>query len=170
MRARRFWNPSCGYQERRSLRMKIYNTAISEGLYGVFLCTPSPRALLQPSPLPPPTLAHSPQHSSQWLVRFICLDHLCCHVQGGCLPDFREGVQLQSALIIDATGVVGHALLKDMLKTKNFDRVGEYGRQVTPADKIPQDYASKLQQKVIDPARLEEGCLSEGNWDVVFIT
>ena len=82
----------------------------------------------------------------------------------------REDVPVQSALLIDATGVVGHHLLLELLKTKNFNRVGEYGRQVTPAADIPTEFASKLQQKVIDPTRLREAGLNEGNWDVVFIT
>ncbi len=51
--------------------------------------------------------------------------------------------------------------------SKDYTRVGEYGRRVT------QDIAEgkeKLEQKVINFEKLEEAGLKDGKWDVVFIT
>lgn len=72
-----------------------------------------------------------------------------------------------SALIIGATGGTGQHVLKEILASKDFTRVGEYGRRVT------QDVGEgkgKLEQKIIDFEKLGESGLKEGRWDVVFIT
>jgi oxidoreductase len=73
----------------------------------------------------------------------------------------------QSALIVGATGQVGGYLLKELLASSHFTRVGEFGRRVTqdvPAGK------EKLEQKKIDFEKLDEAGLKDGKWDVVFIT
>lgn len=75
----------------------------------------------------------------------------------------------KSALIIGATGATGKHLLKELLASNDFSRVGEYGRRVTPADQLG-GASSKLEQKVIDFEKIEEAGLKDGKWDVVFIT
>jgi len=75
----------------------------------------------------------------------------------------------KSALIIGATGATGKHLLRDLLASKDFTRVGEYGRRVTPAEQLGGTQA-KLEQKVIDFERVQDAGLKEGKWDVVFIT
>lgn len=67
-----------------------------------------------------------------------------------------------SALVIGATGGTGQHILKHILASKDFSRVGEYGRRVT------QDVGegkAKLEQKVIDFEKLGEYGLKEGRWD-----
>lgn len=73
----------------------------------------------------------------------------------------------KSALIIGATGGTGQHVLKQLLASKDFTRVGEYGRRVT--QNITEG-KEKLEQKTIDFEKLEEADLKEGKWDVVFIT
>jgi len=75
----------------------------------------------------------------------------------------------QSALLIGATGGTGKHLLRELLASPHFMRVGEFGRRVTPKEQLPSG-ADKLQQKVIDFEKLDEAGLKEGNWDVVLIT
>lgn len=73
----------------------------------------------------------------------------------------------KSALIIGATGATGKHVLKQLLASKDYTRVGEYGRRVT------QDITEgkeKLEQKAIDFEKLEEAGLKEGKWDVVIVT
>ncbi len=73
----------------------------------------------------------------------------------------------KSALIIGATGATGQHVLKQLLVSKDYTRVGEFGRRVT------QDITEgkeKLEQKVINFEKLEEAGLKDGKWDVVFIT
>ncbi|KLO18044.1 hypothetical protein SCHPADRAFT_993847 [Schizopora paradoxa] len=72
-----------------------------------------------------------------------------------------------SALVLGATGGTGQHVLKEVLASKDFTRVGEYGRRVT--QDIVEGQA-KLEQKVIDFEKLGESGLKEGRWDVVFIT
>jgi len=70
-------------------------------------------------------------------------------------------------LLIGATGQVGRHLLKELLASEHFTRVGEYGRRVT------QDIAAgkaKLEQKVIDFEKIQPGEWAPSKWDVVFIT
>lgn len=75
----------------------------------------------------------------------------------------------KSAVIIGATGQVGRQVLKNLLASSEFTRVGEYGRRVTPADQITTG-KDKLEQKVIDFEKITESRLKEGKWDVVYIT
>ncbi|KAK7031537.1 hypothetical protein R3P38DRAFT_2619789 [Favolaschia claudopus] len=76
----------------------------------------------------------------------------------------------KSALILGSTGQVGGLLLKELLTTSTFTRVGEFGRRTTSLDALPAQGREKLQQKVIDFEKLDDAGLREGNWDVVFIT
>ena len=75
----------------------------------------------------------------------------------------------KSALIIGATGAVGKNLLRELVASSEFTRVGEYGRRVTPKDKLGEG-SSKLEQKAIDFEKLDEAGLKDGKWDVVFVT
>lgn len=76
-----------------------------------------------------------------------------------------------SALILGATGATGKHLLRSLLASNIFTRVGEYGRRVTPEDQVG-DYtkSGKLVQKTIDFEHVADAGLSEGEWDVVYIT
>lgn len=73
-----------------------------------------------------------------------------------------------TALILGATGATGKHLLREILSSDRFTRVGEFGRSLTAEEKLPVDH-SKLDQKVIDFEKLDSAGLSVGNWDVVFI-
>lgn len=73
-----------------------------------------------------------------------------------------------SALIIGATGATGKHLLREVLSSSKFSRVGEYGRRVTPTEGLPGK--EKLEQKTIDFENLGATDLRGGKWDVVFIT
>jgi len=64
---------------------------------------------------------------------------------------------------------VGKHLLKELLESPNYSRVGEYGRRVTPSDQITVG-KQKLEQKAINFDKLDEAGLKDGKWDVVFIT
>lgn len=75
----------------------------------------------------------------------------------------------KSALIIGATGQTGRALLRELLASPQFSRVGEYGRRVTPAEEITSG-KDKLEQKVVDFEKIDEAGLQTGRWDVVYIT
>ena len=75
----------------------------------------------------------------------------------------------KSALIIGATGAVGKNLLRELVASSEFTRVGEYGRRVTPKDKLGEG-SSKVEQKAIDFEKLDEAGLKDGKWDVVFVT
>ncbi|KAJ7460809.1 hypothetical protein FB451DRAFT_1341485 [Mycena latifolia] len=65
----------------------------------------------------------------------------------------------QTALILGATGQVGGHLLKELLASSHFTRVGEFGRRTT-----------SLEQRTIDFEKPEAAGLRDGKWDVVFIT
>ncbi|KAJ3532197.1 hypothetical protein NM688_g7457 [Phlebia brevispora] len=73
-----------------------------------------------------------------------------------------------SALIFGATGASGRYLLRELLQSDKFDRIGEYGRRVTPSADLPG--TEKLEQKVIDFENLDPTMIKKGKWDVVFIT
>ncbi|KZT36886.1 hypothetical protein SISSUDRAFT_1006916 [Sistotremastrum suecicum HHB10207 ss-3] len=83
----------------------------------------------------------------------------------------------KSALILGATGATGKWLLKDIIKSSEFSRVGELGRRVTDLSQVDasDEAKSKVIQQVIDfekigtPGDVGTAKLSEG-WDVVFIT
>jgi hypothetical protein len=77
----------------------------------------------------------------------------------------------QSALLIGATGATGQYVLKELLASSHFTRVGEYGRRVTSEDNLKVlTGKEKLEQKTIDFEKLDESGLKEGKWDVIFIT
>lgn len=71
-------------------------------------------------------------------------------------------------MIVGATGATGKHLLRELLASNKFTRVGEFGRRLTPVDDLPGK--EKLQQTVIDFEKLDEEKLKAGKWDVVFIT
>ncbi len=75
----------------------------------------------------------------------------------------------KSALIIGATGQTGQHLLKELLASDYFTRVGEYGRRVTDAKDIVAG-KDKLEQKVVDFEKIQPGEWKDGKWDVLFIT
>ncbi|TRM58749.1 hypothetical protein BD626DRAFT_573260 [Schizophyllum amplum] len=75
----------------------------------------------------------------------------------------------KTALIIGATGQTGGYLLKELLASPHFSKVGEYGRRVTAADALAEG-KGKLEQKTIDFENLSASGLKEGKWDVVYIT
>ena len=75
-----------------------------------------------------------------------------------------------SALIIGATGATGKHLLRELLQSPAFTRVGEYGRRVTPKGDL--SGTEKLEQQVIDFDNLDASAaaLKGGRWDVIFVT
>lgn len=75
-----------------------------------------------------------------------------------------------SALLFGATGATGKHLLRELLSSDVFSRVGEYGRSVTQQAKLPETGKSKLKQQTIDFENLDVPKFKQGNWDVVFIT
>lgn len=76
---------------------------------------------------------------------------------------------MQTALILGATGQVGRHILKELLNSPNYTRVGEFGRRVTPLDTAGLPNTHKLVQKVIDFEKPNEAGLADDKWDVVFI-
>ncbi|THG97068.1 hypothetical protein EW026_g4863 [Hermanssonia centrifuga] len=74
----------------------------------------------------------------------------------------------QSALILGATGATGKHLLKELISSSHFTKVGEYGRRVTPQSQIPA--TNKLEQKVIDFEAIDRTAFRDDRWDVIFIT
>ncbi len=61
-------------------------------------------------------------------------------------------------------------LLKELLLSPNYSRVGEYGRRVTPLDQLPQGVQDKLEQKTIDYDQINAAGLKDGKWDIVYLT
>lgn len=82
---------------------------------------------------------------------------------------FTDLIAPKSALILGATGQTGRMLLRELLASPQFTKVGEYGRNVTPASDISIG-KDKLEQKVINFDKIDEAGLAEGRWDVVYIT
>lgn len=76
----------------------------------------------------------------------------------------------QSALLIGATGATGKHVLRELLTSPHFTRVGEMGRRITAKEQLPRGSQGKLEQKVINFEKLEDAELQKGKWDVVFIT
>ncbi|KAF8347946.1 hypothetical protein F5887DRAFT_1060703 [Amanita rubescens] len=76
---------------------------------------------------------------------------------------------MPSALLLGATGQVGQNVLKELLASSHFTRVGEYGRRVTNLDTITSG-KEKLEQKTVDFEKIDQAGLKDGRWDVVFIT
>ncbi|KAK0501707.1 hypothetical protein EDD18DRAFT_1143988 [Armillaria luteobubalina] len=75
----------------------------------------------------------------------------------------------KTALIIGATGATGQYLLKELLTSSHFTKVGEYGRRLTDLSTLS-TCKDKLVQQAIDFEKLEESGIKDGKWDVVFIT
>ena len=74
-----------------------------------------------------------------------------------------------TALLLGATGATGKHVLREVVLSERWTRVGEYGRSVTPEAKLPSNH-DKLEQKIINFENLEVAGLKDGNWDVIFIT
>ncbi|KAK0202417.1 hypothetical protein DFS33DRAFT_1263641 [Desarmillaria ectypa] len=75
----------------------------------------------------------------------------------------------KTALIIGATGQTGQHLLKELLASSHYTKVGEYGRRLTDLSTLSTG-TDKLVQKAIDFEKLGESGIKDGKWDVVFIT
>ncbi|EJC99970.1 uncharacterized protein FOMMEDRAFT_170061 [Fomitiporia mediterranea MF3/22] len=75
-----------------------------------------------------------------------------------------------SALLLGATGAVGKHVLRELIASGEFTRVGEYGRRVTPIEHLGPNAQGKLEQKTVDFEKIEDAGLRDGKWDVVFIT
>jgi oxidoreductase len=75
----------------------------------------------------------------------------------------------KTALLIGATGQVGQHVLKELLASSEFTKVGEFGRRVTDLASLP-DNKDKLIQKKIDFEKLEDAGLKDEKWDVVYVT
>ncbi|KAF7309491.1 hypothetical protein MIND_00319900 [Mycena indigotica] len=73
-----------------------------------------------------------------------------------------------SALLLGATGQVGSCILKELLASPYFSKVGEFGRKTTDPDKLAVG-KEKLEQRTIDFENLDTSGLKDGKWDVVFI-
>ncbi len=71
-------------------------------------------------------------------------------------------------MILGATGATGKHLLKELISSSHFTKVGEYGRRVTPQSQIPA--TNKLEQKVIDFEAIDRTAFRDDRWDVIFIT
>jgi len=74
----------------------------------------------------------------------------------------------KSALIIGATGQTGRVLLRELLASNQFTKVGEYGRNITPTSDITTG-KEKLEQRIINFDKLDEAGLQDGRWDVVYL-
>ncbi|EIW75204.1 hypothetical protein CONPUDRAFT_132147 [Coniophora puteana RWD-64-598 SS2] len=76
----------------------------------------------------------------------------------------------KSALVLGATGATGKHLLRDVLASPEFTRVGEYGRRVTSSEAIAGLAGrEKLEQRTMDYEKLGESGLKGGRWDVVYV-
>jgi oxidoreductase len=76
-----------------------------------------------------------------------------------------------SALVVGATGAVGRHIFSLLLGSKDFTKVAEYGRRVTPQTELASQVPpNKLQQKTIDFEKIAEEGLQDGRFDVVVLT
>ncbi|KAJ7597575.1 hypothetical protein C8J56DRAFT_1011918 [Mycena floridula] len=75
----------------------------------------------------------------------------------------------KSALLLGATGATGQYLLKALLASPYWTRVGDYGRRVTDLKSLGGLGTQKLEQKTIDFENLGQSGLKDGKWDVVFV-
>ncbi|KAG0697934.1 hypothetical protein DFH29DRAFT_1082080 [Suillus ampliporus] len=75
----------------------------------------------------------------------------------------------KTALVLGASGATGRHLLRELLASDQWSKVGEYGRRVTPEADLPQNRGT-LEQKTIDFDNLDAAGLKDGRWDVVFVT
>ncbi len=73
----------------------------------------------------------------------------------------------KSALLLGATGQTGRHLLKELLASPQYSRVGEFGRRLTDLSTL--EGKEKLTQKTINFEKIEESGMKEDKWDVVFI-
>lgn len=79
----------------------------------------------------------------------------------------------RSALVIGATGAVGKHVLREVLASPQYTRVGEVGRRVTPIEQMSEikDAKEKLVQRTVDFEKITEGSqLKDEKWDDVYIT
>ncbi|KAI0296563.1 hypothetical protein B0F90DRAFT_1927204 [Multifurca ochricompacta] len=76
----------------------------------------------------------------------------------------------QSALLIGATGQTGRLLLRELLASPHFTRVGEAGRRLTSINELPADSRLKFEQTRVDFENIEAAGLKDGKWNVVFIS
>ncbi|KZO98292.1 hypothetical protein CALVIDRAFT_562215 [Calocera viscosa TUFC12733] len=76
----------------------------------------------------------------------------------------------KTALILGATGNAGSLLLRELLASPSFSKIGEYGRNVTHPDTLPEQGKEKLEQHRIDYENLSAAGLADQKWDVVFVT
>ena len=74
-----------------------------------------------------------------------------------------------TALVLGASGATGKHILREVLLSERFSKVGEYSRSVTAETKLPEASKSKLEQKTVDFENLDAPTFKQGNWDVVFI-
>ena len=76
---------------------------------------------------------------------------------------------MSSALVFGATGATGKHILSTVLGMKEYSKVGEFGRRITPLESLTGD-KGKLVQKTVDFDKIsEEAELKQHHWDVVFI-
>jgi oxidoreductase len=76
---------------------------------------------------------------------------------------------MSSAIVFGATGATGRHILSTVLGMKEYTKVGEFGRRITPAESLTGD-TSKLIQTTIDFENIaEEAELKRHHWDVVYI-
>lgn len=75
---------------------------------------------------------------------------------------------MSSALVFGATGATGKHILSNVLGMKEYTKVGEFGRRVTPLESIVGD-KSKLVQKTVDFEKIAEEPDLKQHWDVVYI-
>lgn len=74
----------------------------------------------------------------------------------------------KSALILGATGQTGQFLLKELLASPNYSRIGEFGRRLTDVNTLEAG-KDKLTQKAVNFEKLDESGIKDGKWDVVFV-
>jgi len=76
----------------------------------------------------------------------------------------------RTALIIGATGQVGQHVLLELLRSPTYTTVAEYGRRVTPLDKLPSEHTAKLVQKTVDFDKLNDDEWKSLKADTVLVT
>ncbi|KIY46729.1 hypothetical protein FISHEDRAFT_46667 [Fistulina hepatica ATCC 64428] len=76
---------------------------------------------------------------------------------------------MKTALILGSTGQVGQHLLKELLASPHYNKVGEFGRRVTSLE-ILSTGNEKLEQHKINFDKLDESGLKDGYWDDIYIT
>jgi len=75
---------------------------------------------------------------------------------------------MSSALVFGSTGAVGKHVLSNLLGMKEYTKVGEFGRRVTPVASLTGD-TSKLVQKSVDFDKISEEPGLKEHWDVIYI-